>query len=144
MMCNHFTGSDVYSFEPIKSTFDTLSTNLNGEKRIHLFKLALGSSSESLVINKSKRITSSSLFPIEEKIKDSYFAEHIVKVGEETINVSTLDIEIPADVPVNLIKIDVQGFELEVLKGGPNTLKRTSIIILEMQNHNIYHNYNFL
>jgi FkbM family methyltransferase len=138
MLEQHFTSSDIYSFEPIKSTFDELAENVKGRTRIHIFNKALGSKQQSLVINKSHRITSSSLFPIEEKIKDSYFAENILKVGEETIVVSKLDDEIPANVPVNLIKIDVQGFELEVLKGGAGTLSRTSLIIFEAQNHDMY------
>ena len=138
MFEQHFTNSKIYSFEPIKSTFETLVANTKGHSRIHIFNKALGAKQAELVINKSNRITSSSLFPIEEKIKDSYFAENILKVGEETIVVSTLDTELPKDVPVNLIKIDVQGFELEVLKGGAQTLSRTSVIIFEAQNHDMY------
>jgi len=134
----YFIHSEIYSFEPVKSTFETLLANVKGHKRIHTYNKALGASEQNLVINKASRITSSSLFAIEENIKDSYFAENILKVGEETIAVSTLDSEIPTNVPINLIKIDVQGFELEVLKGGLQTLSRTSVIVFEAQNHDMY------
>ncbi len=36
------------------------------------------------------------------------------------------------------MKLDVQGHELEVLKGAVNTLKNTAIVVAEMSNH---HNY---
>jgi len=138
MLENHFSNSAIYCFEPIKSTYQTLVENVKGYSRIHHYNKALGAAQHNLVINKTNRITSSSLFPIEENIKDSYFAENIIKVGEETITVSTLDDEIPVNDNVLLMKVDVQGFELEVLKGGINTLSRTSIVLFEAQNHNLY------
>ena len=49
-----------------------------------------------------------------------------------------MDKEIPSDAKVGILKLDVQGFELEVLIGGSNTLKNTSIIVLEMNNHDGY------
>ena len=33
---------------------------------------------------------------------------------------------------INLLKIDVEGYELPVLKGGVKTLKKTNLIILEI------------
>jgi hypothetical protein len=36
------------------------------------------------------------------------------------------------------IKIDVQGYELEVLKGGVNTFKNTSYVILELSFDKFY------
>jgi FkbM family methyltransferase len=134
----HFSNADVYCFEPIKGTYETLLSNVKQYSRIRTFNKGLAAKQQQLNINKTHRITSSSLFPITEKIKDSYFAENIHKVGEETIEISTLDQEIPKEQAVHLIKIDVQGYELEVLKGGTETLKRTSVIVLEAQNHELY------
>jgi hypothetical protein len=34
--------------------------------------------------------------------------------------------------PIDLIKIDVQGSELDILNGGEETLKRTSYVLLEL------------
>ena len=34
--------------------------------------------------------------------------------------------------------MDVQGFELEVLKGATKTLKNTKVIVLEINNHDGY------
>lgn len=138
MFMNYFSCSSIYSFEPVKTTFEELTSAVSGRKQIHIFNMGLAAQKGELVLNKSNRITSSSLFPIEKNIKDSYFSKNISKVGEEKIMLSTLDSEIPKEQPVHLIKLDVQGYELEVLKGGVNTLSRTSIVLIEMQNHDLY------
>ena len=51
---------------------------------------------------------------------------------------TTLDNEIPKGTPVLLLKMDVQGFELEVLKGATETLKHTLLVVLEINNHTGY------
>ncbi|WP_462231525.1 FkbM family methyltransferase [Mucilaginibacter sp.] len=40
----------------------------------------------------------------------------------------------------DFIKIDTQGYELEILKGGPNTLKAARFVLLEVSLLNIYKN----
>lgn len=51
-----------------------------------------------------------------------------VRVKTETLdNLNLFDSE-----PIDFIKIDVQGSELDILKGGPNTLSRTSFVNCEV------------
>jgi FkbM family methyltransferase len=53
----------------------------------------------------------------------------------ETVQVktATLDSRAYFDTrPIDLIKIDVQGSELDILKGGPETMKRTSYALIEL------------
>jgi len=54
----------------------------------------------------------------------------------ETIELRALDEEQGLDVP-NLIKIDVEGFELEVLKGAARTLQLHPELFLEMHGANL-------
>lgn len=57
---------------------------------------------------------------------------HIAVDGSGTrVNAETLDRTIPGDYEVSLLKIDVEGFELAVLKGGESTLKRTQAVLFE-------------
>jgi FkbM family methyltransferase len=53
---------------------------------------------------------------------------------KETIQVTVrpLDAIIPAEARVRILKIDVQGFEREVIAGARETLKRTDYVILEV------------
>jgi FkbM family methyltransferase len=47
-----------------------------------------------------------------------------VEVEQITVDVRRLDDVIPADTAVRFIKIDVEGAELQVLRGGVNTIRR--------------------
>jgi FkbM family methyltransferase len=134
----HFPNARVYAFEPIKKTFEGLVERTRGNPQITAINKGLGSRADTLSIHVASRPTASSIFQMEEKINNEYFAENLREVRSEQITISTLDDEIPSDIEVNIIKIDVQGYELEVLRGGLSTLKRTAIVILELQNHELY------
>jgi FkbM family methyltransferase len=61
---------------------------------------------------------------------------------ERTVKVVTIDKEINRiglEAPF-IIKVDVQGFELEVLKGAEETLRNTEIVILEVSLFQFYKN----
>jgi FkbM family methyltransferase len=52
------------------------------------------------------------------------------RVEEITVQVCRLDDVIPADTHVRFIKIDVEGAELQVLRGGLNTIQRCRPLII--------------
>jgi len=128
----------IYSFEPIQSTYKILFNEIQQYQNIIGINKGLGNQSKTIKINKVKNITSSSIYNIKNEIENKFFSDYLEKNGSESIVLSTLDKEIPADEIINILKIDVQGYELEVLKGGIKTLKHTNIIVLEMQNHELY------
>ncbi len=53
-------------------------------------------------------------------------------VQENTIKLQKLDNIFTGDTIFELIKIDTQGSELDILKGGKNLCKKASVIILEV------------
>ena len=60
-------------------------------------------------------------------------------VSKLKIAVSTLDQQITTDTPVDAIKIDTQGCELDILKGSTNTLiSQRPILFLETWVHPVY------
>jgi FkbM family methyltransferase len=128
----------IYAFEPIKSAFTILHQNVKENPHILPINKALGNTIGERIIHVSESIRSSSIFEIENDIKNTYLAEQLKYKSDEKINISRLDDEIPKDIDVNIVKIDVQGYELEVLKGAELTLLRTKLVVLEMQNHNNY------
>lgn len=130
----------IFAFEPIKSAFTILQQNVKEKLRIVPVNKALGNTHEERILHISESITSSSILEIEDVIKNKYLAEQLKNKSEEKIVISRLDDEIPEEINVNILKIDVQGYELEVLKGAELTLKRTKLVVLEMQNHNNYIN----
>jgi FkbM family methyltransferase len=138
MFAKKYPASKIYSFEPIPSTYKMLVKNTGGSVSIIPINKGLGSIPGNAEIHVTQRFTSSSLLAVEKNIENPYFTENLKETGTESIIVSTLDKEIPLSEKINILKIDVQGYELEVLKGGMETLTRTAIVLVEMQNHDLY------
>jgi FkbM family methyltransferase len=141
-VCSLFAGAfpetKVYSFEPIKVSYDKLLAVSKQYPNIIPINKALGAANSTMDINVAHRVTSSSLFELNADGDDNFITQNISLTRKETIEISTLDTEIPDNVNINLIKIDVQGFEIETLKGALKAMKRTHIILVELANHDYY------
>ena len=128
-MRRRFSAAHIYAFEPLKDCFETLNKTMQGDEHFTSFNTALGQEHGTSVIHHSSSHPSSSLLPMAQLHKKLYpkSAEHV----EETIQMERLDglnlaIEAPA-----LAKIDVQGFEASVIRGGTETLRRCDIVVVE-------------
>jgi FkbM family methyltransferase len=134
-----FKNSNILVFEPLKDNIEILKKNISSFNRITLYPIALGSEKKQTHINITKRITSSSILNINtSEFKDDYMSSQLVPESIETINIDMIDNLISKDQHVSIIKLDVQGYELEVLKGAINTLNNTDLIMIELQNHKMY------
>jgi len=134
-----FKNANVYVFEPLEENITELKKNILPHKRITLFQKALGSEKKQTEINITKRITSSSLLQINTKeFKDDYMSSQLIPERKQIIELDTIDNIVKETENVLVIKLDVQGFELEVLKGAVRTLKNTHLIMAELQNHRMY------
>lgn len=111
----------VISYEPDPINYENCLNNIrsNPFSNIGLKKLGLGSTSgefELVVITESNR------------------GGNRIQIGENKnnsnlIKVTTLDSEVLTEKKIDLIKIDVEGFEFEVLKGAKQVLKRDYPIV---------------
>lgn len=120
-----FPESKVYSFEPQNDNFQLLKRNTSTFPQIFPFELALGSKSGicSFEVNEKD--------PRGGKLADRKAGEP--PTGEVAVKVVTLDAfvsENNVEKP-SVVKMDVEGFELEVLKGGIETLKGVRYLHLE-------------
>ena len=99
----------VYSFEPEKRMADLLERTIamNGLSQVTLSRKAVSAEAGKLSFNVSSIPGHSSLFALPEQ-----------EIGHtQDVEVVRLDDVVPADEQVALVKIDVEGAELEVLKG---------------------------
>ncbi len=97
----------VYAFEPFPNTYDILKENksLNSYDQIKTFAFALGNQTET-----------KSIYPEKENRGGASIVNHISDGGID-IDIKRID-DLTLTTKVDVIKIDVEGFELEVLKGG--------------------------
>jgi FkbM family methyltransferase len=110
---DHFPDSNIYCFEPVKATYQELISNISN-KNIYTFNQGLGSAIQEHTIHLNDLNGCSSL-----KGNDGRF------FNTEVVNINTAqNFFIQNQIKdVDLLKMDVEGYELEVLKGFGALLK---------------------
>jgi FkbM family methyltransferase len=123
----------LISFEPLSEAFDELKRVSTNDAAWEVFNLGLGSSEQEMTINVSENLASSSFLLVTPL---STQAEPLSEFnGTQKVHVVRLDNFLGQRVHEfrNIyLKIDVQGFELEVLKGAVGILDKVNAIQLEM------------
>jgi FkbM family methyltransferase len=111
-----FPKADIYAFEPILNTFNQLQKNTFNKEKIHRFHLGLGDKNETTEILLQEENTINSL-----KIT----AENSGITDKEKITITRLDQFLQEQnlTQIDILKIDVEGFEFEVLDGCGALLK---------------------
>jgi FkbM family methyltransferase len=123
----------ICSFEPLSAAFKQLERNTSDDPLWKCRKLALGPEPGTAEINIAGNSDSSSLLPMEERHEQS--APSSVYIGTETVEVATLDglwEEVVGDARRPFLKLDVQGYELETLRGGVESLPKLHGIQAEL------------
>jgi FkbM family methyltransferase len=128
----------IYSFEPLAECHAELSAKLGRLAPAEAFRFALGDESGTAVIQRNGFTPSSSLLTIREL--------HTAEMPEtatsraEPIEIRRLD-DVFADRPLEspcFIKIDVQGFEDRVLRGGRRIVQNSVGVVLEASSYRLY------
>ena len=134
-----FPNKIVYSFEPIIEMLKKQKKFYKYKKNITFHNLALGSSICSKEFLITSRMDSSSFLKV---VSNTNKSKNYSVIEKRDIKVSTLD-EIFLNEKIShpiLIKMDVQGYELEVLKGANDLLKKTDYLLLEVSENEMYQN----
>ena len=134
-----YPNKNIYSFEPIKEMINKQKKFFAYKNNIIFHNIALGSSTTLKEFLITTRMDSSSFLKI---VSDKNKSKNYDIVENRNIQINTLDnllINEKISHPV-LIKIDVQGYELEVLRGANNLLKKTDYLLLEVSKNEMYQN----
>ncbi len=128
----------IFSFEPIKAAHAACVRAANDDANWHVMPaMALGNQVGTAEIHVSQNLVSSSLMPIKRNSVDA--APQSAFSNKETITVARLDdVAESGWVRPLALKIDTQGFELEVLRGGTSTLQDVVLLQLEMSLVELY------
>jgi FkbM family methyltransferase len=128
----------VISFEPLPACYAELTRAAQGGSWHRTFNTAIGRSPGQLTMNQSEFTPASSLLPISDTMRRELpFA---VESAPVTVRVDTLDaisdgLELADQL---LVKIDVQGYEGEVIAGARRTLERAKLVIVETSFRRLY------
>jgi FkbM family methyltransferase len=136
----------IVSFEPLSSVHSIIDKQSKNYANWTVApRCAIGSKNEEIEINISANSVSSTLL----NMLDSHIegAPESKIIGKEKVKVYPLD-EIAeqyiADSKNIFLKIDVQGFEQEVLKGAEKTIRKAKGIEMEISLIPLYENQNWL
>jgi FkbM family methyltransferase len=113
--------AQIHAFEPLSHAAKKFEVILGNQNNVTLYRHALGRISETVKINVTARADSSSiLYPAAQS--DFFSGTHCV--SQEKILVRPLQevLSIQDVTKPSLLKIDVQGYELEVLRGSEGIL----------------------
>ena len=122
--------SQILCFEPQAEAVDQLKQRLNDQ--VDVYPILLGSEKKRSVVLHEAETASSVL---QEHIDQSH------PTSEYTMK--TVDSVVKADLggqPPDLLKLDVQGYELEVLRGADTSLNQVQCILMEVNLLDIHQN----
>ena len=133
MISSGICNSRSIAIEPVKETYCRLKMNieLNKLRNVKLYNIGISDAEGELFISNNM----GSMNRVVNKIPDD---------NCELIQVTTLDKLLASEQNISLIKIDVEGYEKQVLSGSKETLKNPNlnVIIIELNDSNQKYDYN--
>jgi FkbM family methyltransferase len=132
LLCNAlYPKTEIFAFEPLPRHIEEFAANTRDISNIRLFPCALGSHVETRNFHPATRSAASSFLPLTSVGKEQW---HLDNEEAVTMNIVPLDDIVAREKLPNadLIKLDVQGFELEVLRGGIQALKHARWVLSEV------------
>jgi FkbM family methyltransferase len=126
-----FPNVEVHSFEPNPACAHALIRNVRSLPNVKVHQLALGDTAGEVEFHVNSHSHSSSILPLSVNHKEAF--PHAREVRTIQVPVSTLDKVFEASTFVRpvLLKLDVQGYEAQVMRGAPELLKRVDFVVLE-------------
>jgi FkbM family methyltransferase len=127
---------NIVLFEPLKENFEVLKKNISPYSNLNIrkYQVALGNQNTTITMNlSSNNLESSSILKPKQHLN---LYPDITFDRTEEVELQKLD-----DyncINYNFINMDVQGYELEVLKGSENTLRHVDYVYCEVNRDEIY------
>jgi FkbM family methyltransferase len=136
-----FRQPEIYAFEPSSESFPVLTGRRYGPS-VRVFKMALGATCATNEFVNYEDSTLSSLLTIESEQESQL--RHVGVKCKESVEVRTID-SFMAEHRINqidVLKIDAQGYDLEVLKGAQESLSRGAVrnVLVELNFVALYEN----
>ena len=115
---------EIFCFEPVKTTFKILKTNIeinNLQSKVQLYNVGIGEKNGNAALKHYNT--------------NNIGTAQINFDANGDISVISID-ELKIEKKINFVKIDVEGFELSVIKGMTETLKHSKpLIMIEIRDY---------
>ena len=133
-----FPDAQVHAFEPLANHITEFNKSCSKLPAVHLHDFCVGNENTTGIINVSTFTDSSSLLEAT-PLEFEHFS--IKKATEQSVQIKKLsDLIADKALPVpDIIKLDIQGFELEALKGLESWLNSVKYIICEVSFKEYYY-----
>ncbi len=138
-----FPSVTIFAFEPSRRVFQKLEKRHAKTTNCKLFELGLGSFKENRVFYEHVLDETSTFCPPTAKSTWQKRKNRILLVRQNNsfeeivVQMSTLDILLAEEKieQIDLLKIDVEGFEYDVLKGATNSLMNGTVKAIQIERH---------
>jgi FkbM family methyltransferase len=133
-----FPRARIHAFEPLEVCQPALQAAAASHNNLNVHAKALGEECDRTTMFQNDFSPSSSLLPMQDRHREIWPKTRSDKPVE--IEVQTLD-SFASDNPLEeaiFLKMDVQGFEMHVLRGAAATLPRLSVIMCEVLFEGLY------
>lgn len=132
----YFPLVNAHLIEPFVDSYKVLVNKFQNHKNIKVYNLAFSNSLGKEKVNVNTKSYTNSLLELDCKASDSWENDELMNITKEDVNIITLDkfTEENNLQKINILKLDVQGYESRVLEGAKNALKNKIIdlILLEI------------
>jgi FkbM family methyltransferase len=129
---------EVWIFEPNPEAMKICRKRIGARPGVRYFDLALGDTEGHAELHVTPfSVFASLLQPRADFLTKHYCAEAADVILTRRVQISKLDNLVPESRSVDLLKVDVQGFECAVLSGAQGVLRNTRAVLIEvsMQSH---------
>ena len=130
--------ASIFSFEPIDDCYQKLIKNMADVPNFYAFNYALGDTDTDMEMHVNDFTASSSLLPMMDLHKQCFpYTAHecIKKVKVKQLDVAARGLDFDGNL---LVKIDVQGYEDKVIRGGQRVLSQAKVLIVETTFERLY------
>jgi FkbM family methyltransferase len=133
-----FPDAHIYAFEPLADCLAEAQRLMRGDALFTPINVALGAKRGEFTFHRNRASPSSSFLKVARAHTDAFpgtgqITETIVLVDALDDVARSLTLQIPM-----LVKIDVQGYEDQVLRGGEQTIRQASVVLVETSFETLY------
>jgi FkbM family methyltransferase len=128
----------IHSFEPIPDVCTDLKLKFSHDNKFSAYNTALGNENGVSIMTLNESSAASSLLKLNDEAKAHFsFLKESNDIQIKISKLEDIDFQPKLQKPY-LVKIDVQGFELEVIRGGTKILKDAEVILVEVSFRHLY------